>query len=105
MGKKVCRYLAAGGGRGKLTDEESNGPGECARPPIRRLNEPVALGCRRVRLAPEMSKIPPACGRIFLNAARGGACWCTRGRARSPRPWRCRAFGEAIGFSGDLHGR
>ena len=72
MGKKVCRYLAAGWGRGKLTDEESNGPGECARPQIRRLNEPVALGCRRVRLAPEMSKIPPACGHIFLNAARGG---------------------------------
>ena len=54
-----------------------------------------ALGRRRVRLAPDMSKIPPACGRIFFNSARGGACWGTRGRARSTRPWRYRAFGEA----------
>ena len=42
-----------------------------------------ALGCRRVRPAPDMSKVPPACGRIFFNSARGGARWCTRGRARS----------------------
>ena len=27
-----------------------------------------ALGCRRVRLAPEKSKMPPACGRIFFNS-------------------------------------
>jgi len=51
----------------KLTDEECHSPGERARSPIRRLNEPVVLGCRRVRLAPGMSKIPPACGRIFFN--------------------------------------
>ena len=75
----LCRW------REKLTDEELNGPGESA--------------CPRVRLAPDMSKILPACGRRFFNSARGGACWCTRGRARSPRPWRCRAFGEA-GMSG-----
>jgi hypothetical protein len=81
--------------REKLTDEELNGLGEraCPRAPS------GALGRRRVRLAPDISKIPPACGRIFFNSARGGACWCTRGRARSPRPWRCRAFGEA-GMSG-----
>ena len=66
--------------RGKLTDEASKGPGEHA-----------CLGCRRVRLAPDMSKIPPACGRIFFNSARGGACWCTRGRVRSQGPGRCRA--------------
>ena len=63
-----------------------------------------ALGRRRVRLAPDMSTIPPACGRIIFNSACGGACWCTRGRARSPRPWRCRAFGEAgmSGFTGRI---
>ena len=72
-----------GGGGGKLTDEESNGPGERARP--------------RVRLAPDMSKIPPACGLIFLNSALGGACWCTRGRARSQGLWRYRAFSKAGG--------
>ena len=55
-----------------------------------------ALGCRRVRLAPDMSKMPPACGRIFFNSARGGACWCTRGRARSQGPGRCRAFDSPI---------
>ena len=76
--------------RGKLTDEELNGPGGRA--------------CLRGRLAPDISNIPPACGRIFFNSARGGACWCTRGRARSPRPWRCRAFGEAgmSGFTGRI---
>ena len=62
-------------------------------------NERGCLGCRRGRLAPDLSKIPPACGRIFFNSARGGACWCTRGRVRSPRPWRCRAFGE-VGMTG-----
>ena len=31
----------------------------------------------------------------FFKSARGGACWGTRGRVRSPRPWRYRAFGEA----------
>ena len=51
-----------------------------------------ALGCRRVRLAPDLSKQPPACGRIFFNSAREGACWCTRGRVRSPGPRRCRAI-------------
>ena len=35
--------------------------------PIRRLNEPEALGCRRVRLARDMWKIPPACNRIFFQ--------------------------------------
>ena len=55
-----------------------------------------ALGCRRVRPAPDMSKMPPACGRIFFNSARGGACWCTRGRARSQGPERCRAFDSPI---------
>ena len=43
-----------------------------------------ALGSRRVRLAPDMSKIPPACGHIFFNSSRGGTCWCTRG-GRAPR--------------------
>jgi hypothetical protein len=33
-----------------------------------------ALGRRRVRLAPDLSKKSPACGRIFFNSARGGAC-------------------------------
>jgi hypothetical protein len=51
-----------------------------------------ALGRCRVRPAPDLSKNPPACGRIFFNSAREGACWCTRGRARSPRPRRCRAI-------------
>jgi hypothetical protein len=51
-----------------------------------------ALGCRRVRLAPDLSKQPPACGRIFFNSAREGACWCTRGRVRSPGHRRCRAI-------------
>jgi hypothetical protein len=38
-----------------------------------------ALGRCRVRLAPDLSKQPPACGRIFFNSAREGTCWCTRG--------------------------
>ena len=43
-----------------------------------------ALGCRRVRLAPDMSKMPPACGRIFSTqpaGARAGA----PGGGRAPR--------------------
>ena len=32
-----------------------------------------ALGCRRVRLAPDISKIPPACGRIFYKLTPRGA--------------------------------
>ena len=31
-----------------------------------------ALGRRRVRLAPDMSKIPPACGRIFFQLSPRG---------------------------------
>ena len=56
-----------------------------------------AFGRRRVRLAPDMSKIPPACGRIFFQLS-------PRGRTRSPRPWRCRAFGKAgmSGFTGRI---
>ena len=66
-----------------------------------------ALGCRRVRLAPDMSKIPPAYGRIFFESPREGAGLCARGRTRSPGPWRCRAFGKvgSPGFAGDFHCR
>ena len=32
-----------------------------------------ALGCRRVRLAPDISKIPPACGRFFYKLNPRGA--------------------------------
>ena len=54
MGKKVRRW------RGKLADEESNVSGSAP-----------ALGRHRVRLAPDMSRIPPACGRIFQLSPRG----------------------------------
>ena len=43
-----------------------------ARSPIRRLNEPEALGCRRGRLALEIWKIPPACGHIFFQISPRG---------------------------------
>ncbi len=53
-----------------------------------------ALGRRRVRLAPDLSRIPPACGRFFFNSACGSACWCTRG------PPACRACPLARGPTG-----
>ena len=57
----------------------SGGVGCASRPTCRQFHRPAAA--------------------FFFNSACGGACWCTRGRARSPRPWRCCAFGEA-GMSG-----
>ena len=67
--------------RGKLTDEELNGPGEHARPR-------APSGAPRARHIENSTGLRP---HFFqLNP---------RGRARSPRPWRCRAFGEA-GMSG-----
>ena len=39
-----------------------------------------ALGCRRVRLAPDISKIPPACGRFFYKLnPRGGRAGAPEG--------------------------
>ena len=43
-----------------------------------------ALGCRRVRLAPDMSKMPPACGRIFSTQPAGARAGAPEG-GRAPR--------------------
>jgi hypothetical protein len=40
------------------------------------------------------SKKPPACGRIHFKSTREGACWCARGRARSPGPGAAAPFPE-----------
>ncbi len=78
IGKKVRRW------REKLSDAESNGLGERVRPR-------APSGAPRARHVENSTGLRPH----FFKPARGGACWCTRGRARSPGPWRYRAFGEA----------
>jgi len=45
-----------------------------------------ALGRCRVRLAPDLSKKPPACGRIFFQLSPRGRVLVHPRRARSPRP-------------------
>jgi len=50
----------------------------------------VALGRCRVRLAPDLSKIPPACGRYFSNQPAGARAGAPEAGAL-PGTWRCRA--------------
>ena len=66
-----------------------------------------ALGRRRVRLAPDMSTIPPACGRIFFQLSLRGRVLVHPRAGALPETMALCAFGEAgmSGFTGDLHCR
>ena len=74
-----------------------------------------AFGRRRVRLAPDISKIPPACGRIFFQLSPRGRVLVHPRAGALPetmalsRLWRGgdERLGEraASGFTGDLHCR
>jgi hypothetical protein len=72
--------------RRNLLDADPQGPGERGRLGRRRV-------CPRARLVETIHR--PAAA-FTSQSTREGACWCTRGRARSPGPRRCRAF-RALG--------
>ena len=63
-----------------------------------------ALGRRRVRLAPDISKIPPACGRIFFQLSPRGRVLVHPRAGALPETM---TFGEVgvTSFTRDFYGR